>query len=392
MNHSQESRKKKRSPRHVSRPERIVQDSPDVILTVNRKRRILFMSRAMNGATPETMRDRDALELFPQRVRPWFRHAIRAAFQHGESSRFQYPTDESIWWEIRLIPRSGLPRPEETLIIATEVTEARILQAQAIRHARLATIGVLATSIAHEINNPNNAILFNASILARAWQDATPILDEYHKNNGDFSLGGLPFVEARSAYPDLIGEIHRNTLRVKSIVDNLKHLARRDQDNLNETIEIHEPLHAATLILNHKIRNYTDHYEWECDKKSLSVQGNSRQLEQVFINVILNALQSLPGRHCSVWIRTALESDEQSEWVVITVKDQGCGIAPEDLSNVTEPFFTTRAAQGGTGLGLSISALIVRNHGGSIRFAANPKGGTTVTIRLPHFSPPGSGS
>ncbi|MBF0191896.1 MAG: PAS domain-containing protein [Magnetococcales bacterium] len=382
---------KRKAARGGKQPERIFQDSPDVILTVDRKRRILFMSRAMNGPSPAEMIGRDATVLVPALVRPWFRRAIRGAFASGDGSRFQYPTEDSVWWEIRLIPRPGRKRVEEALIIATEVTEARILQARTIRHARLATLGVLATSIAHEINNPNNAILFNASLLARSWQDAVPILDEYHRNNGEYALGGLPFVEARTALPALIEEIRLNTLRVKSIVDNLKHLARRDPESLNETFDLQEPLQAALMILNHKIRKYTDHCELLCVKGGVTVRGNSRQLEQVFINVILNALQSLPERSRRVRIRAGLENDApEAEWVVVTVEDQGCGIAPEHLSRLTEPFFTTRGASGGTGLGLSISALIVRNHGGTIQFAANPDQGSTVAVRLPRQRAPGA--
>ncbi|MBF0341138.1 MAG: PAS domain-containing protein [Magnetococcales bacterium] len=372
------------------RPEHIFRDSPDIILTVNRKRRILFMSRAMNGLHPDRMTGEDANRLFPPRVRPWFRQAMRQAFASGESSRFQFPTEEAVWWEIRLIPRPGEKRLDEALIIATEVTEARTLQAQAIRHARLATIGVLSTSIAHEINNPNNAILFNASLLARAWREITPILEEYHQNNGEFILGGVSFLEAREALPAWIAEISRNTLRVKSIVENLKHLARRDQESLNEIIDIHEPLQAALLILNHKIRKHTDHCELFATKGVLTVKGNSRQLEQVFINIILNALQSLPQRSCQVTIRTTLESTLSGEQAQISVEDEGSGIAPEHLPHVTEPFFTTKGASGGTGLGLSISGLIVRNHGGALHFAQNANRiGTTVMIRLPLYRSPG---
>ncbi|MBF0628311.1 MAG: PAS domain-containing protein [Magnetococcales bacterium] len=381
---------KKRAVWHGSRPEQIFKDSPDVILTVDRKRRIRFMSRAMHGPPPEAMIGHDVLELLPDRVHSWFRRAARAAFHAGKISRFQYPTEESIWWEIRLIPRSGGNKIREVMIIATDVTDARILQAQTIRHARLATIGVLATSIAHEINNPNNAILFNISLLARGWKEATPILDEYHHNNGDFSLAGLPFTEARGGFAAMIGEISHNTLRVKQIIENLKHLARRDSEEMNEVIDIHDPLQAALMILNHKIRKHTDHCELLSAKGRWNVLGNSRQLEQVFINVILNALQSLPERNRHVWIRTFLENDGTKEQVCITVEDEGIGISPEHLPQLTEPFFTTRGSNGGTGLGLSISALILRNHGGSLHFAPNARPGTTVTIRLPSHHSPGA--
>ncbi|MBF0440255.1 MAG: PAS domain-containing protein [Magnetococcales bacterium] len=369
-------------PRHGF-PKRIFKYSPDVVLTVDSKRRILFMSRAMDTFKPAEMIGCDAIQLFPVRVRPWFRQSIQAAFLNNESGRFQYPSETSVWWEIRLVPYQRDGKVAEVMIVATEVTASRILQAQAIRHARLATIGVLAASIAHEINNPNNAILFNASLVARAWKDAVPILEEYFHANGDFSLGGLSFAEARTAQPAMLEEINHNTLRVKTIVENLKHLARRDQEIPFETVNLHEPLQAAIMILNYKIRKHTDYCEFLPTKTPLTVKGNSRQLEQVFINLILNALQSLSDRNAHVWIRTALETDNNEEMALITIEDQGCGISPEHLSQVTEPFFTTKSATDGTGLGLSISHLIIRNHFGAMRFVSELGRGTTVSIRLP---------
>ncbi|MBF0125979.1 MAG: PAS domain-containing protein [Magnetococcales bacterium] len=366
-------------------PERIFKYSPDVILTVDHKRRILFMSRAMNQFKPEEMLGSDSVQIFPMRVRPWYRQALATAFKNKESGRFQFPTMESVWWEIRLVPLQRVDKVEEVMIIATEVTESRIQQAQTIRHARLATIGVLAASIAHEINNPNNAILFNGSLMARSWQDAIPILEEYFQTHGDFSLGGLPYSEARATLPGVLGEISHNTMRVKNIVDNLKHLARRDQETLLETVNLHEPLRAALMILNYKIRKHTDHCEFLPTRTALPVKGNSRQLEQVFINVILNALQSLAERKQRVWVRTALETDGQEQMALVVIEDEGCGIPPEHLSQVTEPFFTTKSTMDGTGLGLSISNLIIKNHRGSIRFSSEVGRGTTVTIRFPVF-------
>lgn len=341
------------------------------------------MNRAMDSFQPEEMIGCDSIQLFPSRIRHWYRQAIKTAFANNESGRCQYPTVDSVWWEIRLIPTQRDKKVDEVMIIATEITTSRIMQAQAIRHARLATIGILAASIAHEINNPNNAIMFNAALMSRSWNEATPILEEYFNNNGDFSLGGLPFSEARTILPSVLDEINHSTLRVKNIVENLKHLAKRDQEILNETINIHDPLQAAIMILNYKIRKHTDICEFLPTKIPLMVKGNSCQLEQVFINVILNALQSLSDRKQHIWIRTSLETENQEETVLITIEDEGCGIAAAHLPQVTEPFFTTKTAMGGTGLGLSISNLIIKNHHGTLRFTSELERGTMVTIRLP---------
>ena len=93
-------------------------------------------------------------------------------------------------------------------------------------HSRLATIGVLATGVAHEINNPNNAIQSSAALYERVWKDVMAVLKEYYHDQGDFSLGGLSFAEEGESLGCLISEIRDNSLRIKAIVENLKHLGK----------------------------------------------------------------------------------------------------------------------------------------------------------------------
>ncbi len=99
---------------------------------------------------------------------------------------FQFSTEDSVWWEIRIVPVRHDDLVVEAIVICTDVTERRIRHAQAIRHARLATIGVLSAGVAHEINNPNGANLFNASLLSKAWLDLLPILESYHESMVSF--------------------------------------------------------------------------------------------------------------------------------------------------------------------------------------------------------------
>jgi signal transduction histidine kinase len=135
------------------------------------------------------------------------------------------------------------------------------------------------------------------------------------------------------------------------------------------------------MILHHQIQKFTDVCTLEVPDGLPFVAGNSQQLEQMFINVLLNALQALPERTRGVHIGAGFDADGGMLWVA--VRDEGRGISERDLSRVTEPFFTTRTDAGGTGLGLSISRSIVERHGGSMNFESVPDGGTTVTIRVP---------
>lgn len=364
---------------------------PDVVVTVDRQQRVLFMSRAMEGAAPKRMVGRDSALLFPRGFRAWYRRSMGRLFKESEVDRFQYSTEQSVWWEVRLLPIQRGRKVVEAMILCSNITEKRVFHAQAIRHARLATIGVLAASVAHEINNPNSAIAFNAAVAGRIWGDSQRVLERYFQENGDFLLGGIPFSEARVTMPTLFEEMRLNSRRVEQIVAHLKGMTRHQEPPSNvvqaawpvvpisRTVDLHATLEDTMMILNHKICSHTDCFQFLPGQGIPAIPGNGAQLEQVFINVVLNALQSLPSREKSVTVETILAGEQ----VQIVVKDAGVGIAPEHLTHLTEPFFTTRLEAGGTGLGLSISNLIVRQHRGSIHFQSVVGQGTTVTIALP---------
>jgi hypothetical protein len=271
------------------------------------------------------------------------------------------------------------------MVTAADVTEKRQLEEQALHNARRASIGVLAAGVAHEINNPNNAIQFNASLVSRAWQDIMPILHEYTEENGDFALGGLSFAESSDTYPRLLSEITRNSERIRRIVQNLKHMSRQDTGKLNDNVDIQQVLEATVMILHNQIQKFTDFFSLEVPDGLPTVSGNSQQLEQVFVNVLLNALQALPDRTREVRIDAGYDSDNGI--VQVAFKDQGRGISERDLGRLTEPFFTTRTDAGGTGLGLSISRSIMERLGGGIAFKSVLGSGTTVTIRIPVVHP-----
>ncbi|MBF0379777.1 MAG: PAS domain-containing protein [Magnetococcales bacterium] len=357
------------------------ENTPDVIYTVDSSRQILLMNRDMSGYSPKQLLGKDSAVLFPSRIKGWYQKRLKRAFATGNVVNFQFSTEDSIWWEIRIVPVRHDKEIEEAIVICSDVTERRIRQAQAIRHARLATIGVLSAGVAHEINNPNGANLFNATLLGRAWEEMLPILEDYHAENGDFSLAGLPYSEAIKTIPTIIKEVTNNTERISNIVDSLKHFAGQDDEKLDEYVNINSTLRATMMILNHKVRKHTDNLKLSLGKSLPKILGNSRQLEQVFINVILNAMQSLASRDRGVTVSTSY--NKKNAKVIIVVEDEGCGVEAQNISRLTEPFYSTKTNLGGTGLGLSISNLIIIKHGGTIHFEQRTKGGTRVTINFP---------
>lgn len=360
----------------------LFQQTPDIIMTVDHHGKILLMNRSIPALPAERAVGRNSLALMPRDFRKWFRKALKKVFRKGATRQFQYSADDGTYWAGRILPISsneGLVTA--AMVIAGDVTEKRNLEAQALRNARLASIGVLAAGVAHEINNPNNAIQFNATLISRAWHDITPILNEYFEVHGNFALGGMSFSEARDSFPQLLSGIAGNSDRIRRIVHNLKHMSRQDAGEITEKVDIQQVLEETVMILHNQIQKFTDSCSLDVPDGLPVVQGNSQQLEQVFINILLNALQALSDRTKAVHIDAGYDADLSE--LRVSIRDQGRGISERDLGQLTEPFFTTRTDVGGTGLGLSISRSIVERHGGSMSFESVLGSGTTVTIRIP---------
>ena len=261
--------------------------------------------------------------------------------------------------------------------------EARMTQAQLIQSEKMASLGVLVSGIAHEINNPTNYILFNSELLAKTWTAAVPILEEFYRENGDFKLASFQFSQTRDIIPKLFSGMVDGAERIHTIVDMLKNFARQDTGDTSAPFGVNRVVTDAVAILNHEIKKRCNHFYLEAGQDLASALGNAQQIEQVVINLILNALQSLPDKNRAV--RLSTKTAEDGTHIAITVADEGAGMSAETMKRLAEPFFTTKGESGGTGLGLSISISILRQNHGTISFESEPGKGTVATVLLRIF-------
>ncbi|HEY5975877.1 MAG TPA: transporter substrate-binding domain-containing protein [Geobacteraceae bacterium] len=270
---------------------------------------------------------------------------------------------------------------QRTESLANALAELQLNQQQLVQADKLAALGTLVSGVAHEINNPNGLILLNIPILKKAHQDTAPILEEHYREYGDFTLGGISYCRMRSEIPRLLDEMHEGAQRIKRIVNDLKDFARRDDAAGTERVDLNLVVQTAVRLVEPSIRTATGNFTADYDNGLPLVMINSQRIEQVIINLLLNACQALPDRDHA--IRLATRHQPAVGTVTVTVEDEGVGIPDSHLSRLTDPFFTTKRDQGGTGLGLSVSAGIVKEHGGTLGFASTPGSGTTVTLTLP---------
>jgi len=254
-------------------------------------------------------------------------------------------------------------------------------QKQLIQADKMISLGTLTSGVAHEINNPNQFIMTHCSLIKDTWQDAAGILEQYEEANGDFILNGLPYSVLRDKIPLFFKNIEKGTHRIQGIVGELKEFARDYPYDTVEMVDINSIVTSAITLVNHLIKKSTRHFSESYGKDLPQFWGHYQQLEQVIINLLQNACQSLSDMENKIGLDTIYQDEDNM--LIVTITDEGGGIMEKDLEHITDPFFTTRRDNGGTGLGLSISDKIVREHGGTLFFSSIPGKGTTVTLSIP---------
>jgi polar amino acid transport system substrate-binding protein len=290
----------------------------------------------------------------------------------------------TVFWSRSLQKRVAL-RTGELALEVTErkraLEELKLHQDKLIQADKMASLGILVAGVAHEINNPNGLILLNMPIIREVYQDAEEVLESRFQEQGDFTLGGLPYSRMRSEVPHLLEEMQEGANRIKRIVEELKDFARQDTVAATELVDCNGIVQAAVRLVDSSIRTATRHFESHYAAELPAVRGNAQRIEQVVVNLLLNACQALSDPERSISLETLY--DRQTHAAIVRISDQGNGIAPEHIPHLTDPFFTTKREIGGTGLGLSVSSSIVTEHGGTLEFESQPGAGTTVILTIP---------
>ncbi|HEY8624243.1 MAG TPA: ATP-binding protein, partial [Casimicrobiaceae bacterium] len=262
-------------------------------------------------------------------------------------------------------------------------------QDQLIQSEKLASIGQIAAGVAHEINNPVGFVSSNLGTLESYLQSlfgllaayieaeqAAPVLLTEALARARALREGHDFDFLRGDIVALLGESRDGLVRVKRIVQDLKDFSRSGVDEAWEMADLHAVLESTLNIVRNEVK-YKAHIEIRFGELP-KVECLPSRLSQVFINLLVNAAQSIDAEG-KITLSTGIEGRE----VWIRIEDTGCGIREEHLNRLFEPFFTTKPVGQGTGLGLSVSYSIVRKHGGQIDVASEVGRGTQFTVRLP---------
>jgi two-component system NtrC family sensor kinase len=253
-------------------------------------------------------------------------------------------------------------------IVKRRDTEADRLNDQLMQAGKLASIGELSAGVAHEINNPLAIILTERQLLLDAAKH--------------FPMSGPEFKEQ---FDDSLSQVDIQIQRCKRITQNLLRFSRRTE-SLIETVDLNAFLREVVDLMDREARSSGIKFFTELDPALPPLLSDPSQLQQVFLNLITNAIDAHAGKPYGS-VRLTTRADSQRQLAEVHVADTGSGISPAHLSRIFDPFFTTKAVGKGTGLGLSIVYSIVKRLGGTISVQSEPGTGTEFTIVLPYTPP-----
>ena len=261
---------------------------------------------------------------------------------------------------------------ERTAELMRTLAELRETQAQLVQSEKMAALGDLVAGVAHEINTPLGAVSSNTDLVARAMTKAKEMLADPTQTDK-----AINFLDRGAAMVDVSREACR---RINEIVRSLRNFARLDEAE-RKPADLHEGLDSTLTLAAHLMKNRIT-VQREYGQLPL-VQCYANQLNQVFLNILVNAAQSIDGRG-TIAVRTRFVPDAGANGcAVVEISDSGCGIAPEVMKKIFDPGFTTKGVGVGTGLGLAICYRIVANHQGRIEVDSEVGKGATFRIILP---------
>ena len=314
-------------------------------------------------------------------------HAERFNAAIGEStpSRFNLTANVKAvrYEEISVYPVRGVDDGKGLAIIrVTDRTKQIIMERELIQNEKLASLGLLISGIVHEINNPNNFIVFNIPILRDYLREILPVVDEHAEKIPWYEVLGMPYADFRVDVMKLLDNIEHGSHRINVTVAKLKEFSRKREDKGLRAVASAEVVNKALSICHTQIRKTVKTFDVDLDPGLAQMTTDPEAIEQVLINLLINSAQAANKEDSLIRLHV-YKGDSWKNRLVMEVIDNGCGMDAETVSRIFDPFFTTKEEGCGTGLGLYISKNLVESAGGSISVESEPDRGTTFRVIFP---------
>lgn len=262
-----------------------------------------------------------------------------------------------------------------------DITDRSQLLNQLYQAQKMEALGALVAGVAHEINNPINLIMYNIPLLEKIWLDVLPVLNEQAVLHPQRKYGGLQHTFINHHLMHFISDMDMAAKRVATIVAGLKSFSRFSTQSEKVPLHINLAVENAVRLSQSTLRKLNVEITLDLESDLPSLSGNLQNIEQVILNLIINAAQAIEHDCGKIRISTRLQPQDGD--IRISVSDNGKGVNPAIAGKLFDPFITDKQEKGGTGLGLSVSYNLIKSHGGSISFESRQGKGTTFHILLP---------
>ncbi|HEY9851287.1 MAG TPA: GAF domain-containing protein [Leptolyngbyaceae cyanobacterium] len=329
-----------------------------------------------------------------QEIRPWCDHEVELL--QAVANQLAIALDQAeLYREAATAATTAQAQAQQLKQTLYELQQA---QTQLVQSEKMSSLGCLVAGVAHEINNPVNFIYGNLTYVNEYTNNLLNLLDLYRQ----YCVDPVPKIKEQieeidlefmiEDFPKLISSMQVGVDRIREIVASLRNFSRLDQAEM-KPVNVHDGIDSTLMILHHRLKGTGERPEIKVIKEYgnlPSVECYAGQLNQVFMNIISNAIdaieeQSAPG---VITINTdvinAHQKSEIPSHILISIRDNGSGILEETRKHLFDPFFTTKQVGKGTGLGLSISyQIVVEKHGGFIKCLSKPGEGAEFLIEIP---------
>ncbi len=284
---------------------------------------------------------------------------------------------------VTVYPVLNVSGERDAIIVKTsDVTLTKLLDRQLLHNQKLASLGLMTSGIAHEINNPNSFIYFNIPILRQYLEALTPILDGYAELHPDFEVLHMSYAELKEDIFRLLENMEHGSHRINRIVGALKGFVRKRETDGLQQVDLKQVIDKVIALCHAEIKRKVKSFEVVIAPDVPIIRSDPEALEQVLLNLIINAVHACDKEDSMVSLHVDLGYSPESQ-IRIEVSDNGTGIEEEHREMIFDPFFTTKLSSMGTGLGLYICHHHVESLGGVIEVDSGVGQGSTFRVLLP---------
>ncbi len=287
---------------------------------------------------------------------------------------------KELWCQAGFVSISWDHKPA-ILMFLRDFTRQKLLEDQLQQAQKMEALGTLVAGVAHEINNPINLVMYNIPLLKNVFTDLLPVLKKESRSNPDNKYGGLTYEFLNENMLQLVSDIEMAANRIAKTVSDLKNFSKLSDSEEKEPMNVNLAVENALRLIQSTLKKSKIRLVKNLADNLPDIEGSPHNIEQVILNIIINAAQSIEHDHGEIYISTEYQIKDGN--ILISISDNGRGINPLIADKIFDPFVTDKRAQGGTGLGLSVTYNLVKSHNGTIYFKNRQDNGTIFNVSLP---------